>query len=830
MSLVKANGAGEVSTGFYNGIATQSARFDANHYMTQSAPSSAGDRRQFTFSWWAKKSNTAEYATLYSNLLSGSNSNSTFFLIYLDGSASTVVAGGIDYAVVSTAKLRDTSNWYHCVLVVDTDQASNDNRMKIYINGILGSSMSGTCPQTDLPVNNTQAYQIGRRMINNDRYMDAYIADFHLIDGTAVSDTSRTNPSTGATEYVIDEFGEFKNGVWIPKAYSGSYGTNGFRLEFKETGTSANSSGIGADTSGNTHHFTPVSMVASDSNLPDSPENNFATLDINIGAGQKASATYSEGNLKYTSTDAYDTAIGTIGVASGKWYFEARRNSNGYQTIGLRQDPHTQKSTYLGQNSANSGIMYSSFVSKVYNATAGTTDVFSTSSGDIMQVAFDADNGYVWFGANNTFNGTVDSSSGRFTLDGFVSGKYLFPAFGYRNSQTVNFGQDSSFAGEETAQNNTDGNGHGDFYYAPPSGYLALCNANLPDTGFNADESNQPTAFHNVVIYSGTGNTTQNITGVGFQPDWVWIKNRNTTVNHYVLDSTRGLKDLHSNTTDAQGDSTNRFNSFDSDGFQVEHTGGGNGFTNGSGQTYVAWNWKINGGTTTTDTTGTQDSIIQTNQTLGMTIGTHEATSGTYTFAHGLGATPEFLMFRNIDGSDNWVYWHTGMAAAGTTLQYINSTVANSNSGSAWLSTLNSTLIGITTGQVSGTSGTHLFWAFRSIEGFSKFGSYEGNANADGPLIHTGFRPSLIWIKNYDTGSTDHLIYDDTRHKSSNSGNPREYHLITNSTDDTQDLYDVDFLSNGFKIRHGDVNNINAGDTYIYWAWAHNPFKFSNAF
>ena len=830
MSLVKANGAGEVSTGFYNGIATQSARFDANHYMTQSAPSSAGDRRQFTFSWWAKKSNTAEYATLYSNLLSGSNSNSTFFLIYLDGSASTVVAGGIDYAVVSTAKLRDTSNWYHCVLVVDTDQASNDNRMKIYINGILGSSMSGTCPQTDLPVNNTQAYQIGRRMINNDRYMDAYIADFHLIDGTAVSDTSRTNPSTGATEYVIDEFGEFKNGVWIPKAYSGSYGTNGFRLEFKETGTSANSSGIGADTSGNTHHFTPVSMVASDSNLPDSPENNFATLDINIGAGQKASATYSEGNLKYTSTDAYDTAIGTIGVASGKWYFEARRNSNGYQTIGLRQDPHTQKSTYLGQNSANSGIMYSSFVSKVYNATAGTTDVFSTSSGDIMQVAFDADNGYVWFGANNTFNGTVDSSSGRFTLDGFVSGKYLFPAFGYRNSQTVNFGQDSSFAGEETAQNNTDGNGHGDFYYAPPSGYLALCNANLPDTGFNADESNQPTAFHNVVIYSGTGNTTQNITGVGFQPDWVWIKNRNTTVNHYVLDSMRGLKDLHSNTTDAQGDSTNRFNSFDSDGFQVEHTGGGNGFTNGSGQTYVAWNWKINGGTTTTDTTGTQDSIIQTNQTLGMTIGTHEATSGTYTFAHGLGATPEFLMFRNIDGSDNWVYWHTGMAAAGTTLQYINSTVANSNSGSAWLSTLNSTLIGITTGQVSGTSGTHLFWAFRSIEGFSKFGSYEGNANADGPLIHTGFRPSLIWIKNYDTGSTDHLIYDDTRHKSSNSGNPREYHLITNSTDDTQDLYDIDFLSNGFKIRHGDVNNINAGDTYLYWAWAHNPFKFSNAF
>ena len=245
---------------------------------------------------------------------------------------------------------------------------------------------------------------------------------------------------------------------------------------------------------------------------------------------------------------------------------------------------------------------------------------------------------------------------------------------------------------------------------------------------------------------------------------------------------------------------------------------------------FVAWNWKINGGTTATDTTGSQDSIIQTNQTLGMTIGLSDATSGTYTFAHGLGATPEFLMYRNKDSTDNWQYWHTGMGAAGTSLMYLNNTGARSATGSAWLSTLSSTLIGITAGQATGTSGTHLFWAFRSIEGFSKFGNYEGNASTDGTYTYTGFRPSLIWLKNYDTGVTGHLIFDDVRHESSNAGNVRQKTLRTDSADAEDNSYKVDFLSNGFKIRTGDTNFINAGDTYIYWAWAHNPFKFSNAF
>ena len=807
------------SSGFYNGVATQSARFDSNHYMTET-PSSAGNRKQFTFSWWMKKHYATGYSVLYSTAVSGSNSNSTLFHLYADNSNGRISAGGVDFAGYTLGYQRDLTNWYHCVVVVDTDQSSNNDRVKIYINGIQNSAMSGTCPQSNLAVNSTQTYHIGRRRINSDRYANLYLADFHLVDGTAISDTSRTNPATGATEYVIDEFGEFNNGVWIPKAYSGSYGTNGFRMEFSGTGTSADSSGIGADTSGNNHHHAVTNFTANDSNMPDSPENNFCTLNPLNTNDNRGQVTISRGNLRMVSGSSdRGFTTGTMKL-TGKVYFEVLCRDHNSGFVGINNIDNT---VHSGKGQSLDFYLGTPRIDNTILSNTGTFD-----DGDIMGVAVDVDAKSIQFFNNNSsiLDTTYSTDAEYFP--------YLYDSSGGRQMDAVaNFGQDSSFTGEKTSGSNNaqDSNGQGDFYYTPPSGFLALCNANMPDTGFNADETNQPTAFHNVVLYTGNGYPTSNgqsITGVGFQPDWVWIKDRdNSNINHSMYDSTRGVtKELSPNATTQELAEPTFLTAFNSDGFSL---GAGNE-VNYQNVKFVAWNWKVNGGTTTTDTTGTQDSILQTNQTLGMTIGTHEATSGTYTFAHGLGATPEFFMFRNIDGADNWVYWHTGMAAAGTTLQYINSSVSNSNSGSNWLSTFNSTLIGITTGQVSGTSGTHLFWAFRSIEGFSKFGSYEGNANADGSLIYTGFRPSLIWIKNYDTGSTDHLIYDDARDKSSNPGNPREYHLITNSTDDTQDLYDIDFLSNGFKIRHGDVNNINAGDTYLYWAWAHNPFKFSNAF
>jgi hypothetical protein len=843
MSLVKANGAGEVSTGFYNNVATQSARFDANHYMTQSAPSSAGDRRQFTFSWWMKKSNAAEYATLYSNLLSSSNSNSTYFIIYIDGSASTIVAGGVDYAVVSSGKLRDITNWYHCVLVVDTDQASNDNRMKIYINGILGSSMSGTCPQTDLPVNNTQAYQIGRRMINNDRYMDAYIADFHLIDGTAVSDTSRTNPSTGATEYVIDEFGEFKNGVWIPKPYTGSFGTNGFRLEFKEIGTSANSSGIGADTSGNTHHFTPVNMVASDSNLSDSPENNFCTWNtLNKGAN----ITTSEGNLKgVTNATVAQTIAGTFGVSSGKWYWEVRNEGGFLSYTGIVDATHDM-TTYIGSSSTGSGYAYNSYAQKV-GPTSGTASSYGASytTGDIIGVALNMDDGEIAFYKANSAQGTAFTglSGNQFPA---VSGNGVAGKGGI-----ANFGQDSSFAGNETAQNNTDGNGIGDFYYSPPSGYLALCSANLPDPTIGPQTSTQADDHFNTVLYTGNGSNSHGITGVGFQPDWVWIKERTNASSHYLIDSSRGLgtgdsfRALLTESTDAEYTALNdQLRTLDSDGFTLDDNTDTDFYVNRNSQTYVAWNWKANGGTATASGSESSNTLAysaQANTTAGFSIVTYTgngANNADVTVNHGLGVTPRMVIVKNRTDANRWQVYHEDLSADGSyTKKNILLNSGNAESGySSQIKSVSSSAFVVRdvdsngNANVNKDSSNYVAYVFAEIEGYSKFGSYVGNNSTDGTFVHLGFRPSFLMLKrSSDSGGWQ--ILDNKR----NTFNPVDNYLLPNLQNSEYDgstlspAINVDFVSNGFKLRTTEAVYNSSGGTFIYMAFADQPFRFSNA-
>jgi hypothetical protein len=744
-----------------------------------------------------------------------------------------VVAGGIDYAVVSTAKLRDTTNWYHCVLVVDTDQASNDNRMKIYINGILGSSMSGTCPQTDLPVNNTQAYQIGRRMINNDRYMDAYIADFHLIDGTAVSDTSRTNPSTGATEYVIDEFGEFKNGVWIPKPYTGSFGTNGFRLEFKEIGTSANSSGIGADTSGNTHHFTPVNMVASDSNLSDSPENNFPTLNLL----DKSGGTFTEGNLRY-DTSSWDMATGTVLLPSGKWYYEVRvdaynASANAFsvgiiQTNKIRGSGNSYYWSHSSWSTSSQGYLYGVNVNGTteYKISAGSATSLSSHpdivQGSVIGIFIDLES---------------DTTSIKYNIDGgtpfelFTSMQdvdYTIGVSDYLAQLTFNFGQDSTFAGQETAGGNTDGNGKGDFHTALPSGhtdYLAICSANLPDTTLSPAEDEQATDYFNTVLYTAN-NTTNAVTGVGFQPDFVWIKRRNVAAAHAWWDSSRGTqKWLYSDDYGAEIATSDGLSSFDSDGFTLGADSTYGSWNNNG--THVSWNWKINGGTTSSDTNGNRTSTVQTNAKAGISIATYTNTSGNHTFGHGLGSKPEAFIWRARNQVMNWIWWDTyNFTDADADGLYFNSTIGFT-AGYNWVNDVSSTIIDIQDGAVSsGSNINYVCYSFKSVEGFSKINTYTGNNSADGTFVYTGFRPAWIMIKRIGTAENWWLL-DNTR----NTINPVINYLSANTNNiEYSNLSEVvDFTSNGIKIRTT-TTAINAnGSTYVYMAFAEQPFKFSNA-
>jgi len=814
------------SAGFYNGVATQSLRFHraSSSYLIKEN-TSVTSTQKWTLSVWIKRtslgteqgilgsSSTAEYIRF--------ESNDTLRYRLYTSSAQRI-------SMITNAAFRDTSNFFHLVCAVDLSNTTDDDKAIIYVNG--ERQTLGTNITTSTDTYNSKMLQNGGHYWNLGRYagyFDGYMADVHLIDGQQLDPTY---------------FAETKNGVWIPKEYTGTYGNSGARLQFKQTGSSADASGIGADTSGNGNHFSANNVSSYDSNMPDSPENNFCTLNPIIASGQKASATYSQGNLQYTSTDAYDTAIGTIGVSSGKWYFETRLNSSGSQLIGARASPHEQNSSFLGQNTSNSGIGFYRPNGNVYNETSGLTAAFTATSGDIIQVAFDADNGYFWFGKDNTYTGTVDSSSGRFTLASWSSGEFIFPAQGYRDSRTVNFGQDGSFAGALTGGDvgtATDGNGKGAFKYAPPSGYLALCSANLPDTTIAPNQDEQGSDFNQVVFYDGNSSNSHQITGVGFQPDMVHIKARNQSASHYNIDSTRGIgtgdsfKALAFNSSIGQYTAENdQLRSLDADGFTLDDNTDNTWYVNRSSDTYAAWCWRVNVGTTSTNDEGTISSTVQVNNTVGMSIATYTAPSGTFSFGHGLSQAPEFFMVKKLDGTSNWIGYHEARTPSIPNNKglYISSP-SNPTAGSNWITEVSATRIGITTGQLTGT-GDHLLYAWHSVDGYCKVGQYEGNNSTDNAFVYTGFLPNIIWIKNVDSGH-DWVIRDLKHSGYYTDGRANPVTIGSSHSKNNPHTggaaFTMDFLSNGFKIRHYD-SDIGSAHTFMYIAWASDQtFKFSNA-
>jgi len=821
MSLVKANGAGEVSTGFYNGATSRSLRMqDARLTRT---PSSTGDPKKWTFSAWLKRTSLGQsYIFAGSPLSSGYDGIAA---IYFNGSDQLHTyydtSGSNPYGAVDDGSrvYRDLGSWYHLCWAVDAANTIH----KIWINNVLVSTNTGRYPPNfTYGLNNA-----GDQMVIGDGSWDSYgspnfngyMAEINYLDGQYLEP---------------DSFTETKEGVLIPlKDPSLTYGTNGFRLQFLATGTSADSSGIGADTSGQGNHYAVTSLAAGDVVL-DNPENNFAILNKLIDPGQRASATYSEGNLQYTSSDSYDTAISTIGVNSGKYYFESRFNSNGFQLIGLRQDPFTQKSTYIGQNSANSGIAYSRAISSVVNSTAGTTSsVGSASSGDIAQVAFDADNGYVWFGINNTYYGTVDSSTGRFTLDGFVSGKDLFPAVGYRDSQTLNFGQDGSFANALTGGDvgtATDGNGKGAFKYAPPSGYLALCSANLPDVTIGPDSTTQADDHFDTILRVGHG-TSGGSTPANFKADWIWEKVRNSAYSHYLIDSSRGIVDgstqvLITNTTNLET-TGNWYKPPTSSSLEFNTNDWASSFN------LVDWIWKANGGTTTTNDAsstgvGTIDSVFQANTTSGFSIVTYTGTGSAGTVKHGLSVAPSLVIIKSRTGASvpNWVI---GQDISGFTGQlYFDTGAFSTNSGSFNNTAPTTSVVSIgTDSTVNQSTATYVMYCFANVEGFSRVGSYIGNGNADGTFVFTGFRPAFLLIKSTGSSTNGWYIYDNKRLNYGSLVDGQLYANLANAEDDGN--RDLDFLSNGFKPRLTDTNVNASGTTFVYLAFAEQPFKFSNA-
>jgi hypothetical protein len=332
---------------------------------------------------------------------------------------------------------------------------------------------------------------------------------------------------------------------------------------------------------------------------------------------------------------------------------------------------------------------------------------------------------------------------------------------------------------------------------------------------------NKGSSYFNTITYTGTG-SSNSLTGVGFKPDWVWIKKRNGAVGHRLYDAVRGVQNtLFSNSTDAEatGQSTT-LTAFNSDGFTVISESG----VNASGDTYVAWNW-LGANTTVSNTSGTITSTVSANTTAGFSIVSYTGTGATATVGHGLGVTPKMLIVKKRDtGGTDWTVW--GSVLGGTvgsekiTLEGQGAKTTGLNS--SWFNNTapTSTLFTIgTQSDLNSSGGTYIGYCFAEVKGYSKFGSYTGNGSSDGPFVYLGFRPAMIWTKQSNTTGPWNVL-DNAR----GPYNVNQPYLQQNSSNAEATADYVDFLSNGFKIRYNGASPNASGDTIVYIAFAENPF------
>ena len=540
----------------------QSLRIDDGDsaYMSRT-PSSAGNRKTWTWSGWVKRGNLGSVQNIF--VFGAANTDQVTLAIHTDKISFSVIHGNtttVEY--VTTQVLRDPSAWYHIVVSGDTTPGSP--LFKVYLNGeqvtAFGTSTNSAAQNGEYAANNTVVHRIGNRAFGSSQPYDGYLSEVHWIDGTALTPAS---------------FGEINldTNQWQAIKYAGSYGTKGFYLKFQD------SSALGDDSSGNTNDFTPTNLAATDQ-VKDSPTNNFATIN-GLTESIANRNDFFEGNLRAKANDisgnssAWFTATMGIPPNTGKYYWEfcdevyidagsfGGAYPDGWGMGLLADDGHT--SLMADTDIGNTGWWFSKSNNNVGTARArggGTSSenkrVPSTSTG-VFKCCYDSDAGSFWFGGDlgwmtTTSTGTPETSaqpgSGNDLWDsgtgtGFA-GYTVVPAWATINAGgnltqlRFNFGQDSTFAGlrsgvSGTAGNpggggyggNADTNAVGDFFYEVPTGFKALCSDNLPDPAI-AD----PTAHFNTKLYTGTG-SEQAITGVGFQPDFSWLKTRATqTYNH----------------------------------------------------------------------------------------------------------------------------------------------------------------------------------------------------------------------------------------------------------------------------------------------------------
>jgi hypothetical protein len=509
------------------------------------------------------------------------------------------------------------------------------------------------------------------------------------------------------------------------------------------------------------------------------------------------------GNLTWNRATlaSYESILSTFGVTSGKWYIEFVPSSFDAAGIGITTLP-TIFTTYPGGTS-NLWWMYDNSASNIiWNQASANVATTRYASGQTWQIALDMDTGVCWIGINNTFYNSTNTGTGNPSTGSnptFSSLPTSSPMFifiqSYDTNWSANFGQQP-------------------FAYTPPTGYVALNTYNL-----SAPTIAQGNKYMDATTYTGTG-ATQTITNAGaFQPDWIWIKSRSVNRDHRLMDSNRGIdKVLYSDLTNTEATGS-CLSSINSNGFTLNTTDN----MNLSSETYVAWQWKASNATAVSNTSGSITSSVSANTTAGFSVVTYTGTGANATVGHGLGVTPSFIICKVRSTTGDWAVYHQ---AVGTNYVLgLNTTNAPINVSGYW-GTPSSSTFGVLTGYGNNISGaTMVAYCFAELSGYSKFGSYTGNGSSTGPFIYLGFQPKFILIKS-TSASTDWPICDSTR----SPYNIAQYALYADLNNSESPSNFVNFLSNGIQIISTFANLNTSGATYVYMAFASNPFKYSNSF
>ena len=782
---------------------SRSLRFNAADTTYLSRTVSTSNRRTWTFSAWIKKSTEDTFQGIFS---ASPSSPTTLSAIRIQSNTLSLIAiseGSYQNYIFGTMSLADPSAWYHIVVVADTTNGVSTDRYRLYVNGNrLAVGAESTVARNFETYVNSSSYTNHIGGINDQGTMSSkftgYMAEIHFIDGQALTPSS---------------FGEYdiNTGVWEPKAYGGSYGTNGVYLNFSNN-TNTTAATLGADSSGNGNNWTPnnfsVTAGAGNDSHVDTPtpygtdtgvggevRGNYCTL--NPKTVHYATLTYTNGNLEGAATGGgWSGMHGTIGVSTGKWYWEVTIGAGTGIFVGIARTT-TDFSSINPQNISGT-IVY--FMQGGNKRVDGTDTAYGASGnvGDTIGVALNLDANTITFYKSNVSQGAISLAGTT------LSGTIIVPFNAVATSPTnaiCNFGQRP-------------------FAYTAPSGFKALCTTNLPTPTIGATAATQANKFFAPITYTGNG-TTQNI-NVGFQPDFVWNKCRSTGYSHYLQDTVRGAnKVLRSATTGAETTETDAIMSFISSGFIA----GGNAATNYPNDTYVAWNWKA-GGTAVTNTAGSITSTVSANPTAGFSIVTYtNASSGTV--GHGLGVAPAMVIYKDRTNSGvNWIVLHQSLTNMSNYYLRLNTTDGVATGITLGGSPTSSVIY--TNTNVIQNGAASLAYCFAEVEGYSKFGSYVGNGSTDGPFQHCGFRPAFIMWKNAISASQagNWFMLDDIR----DPLNTASRFLVANGADAESNIGVVDFLSNGFKLKYAGGGSVNfSTDTYIFMAFARNPFKYSLA-